>query len=57
MDKPRTSWECIRFVAVRTHFAGDDEIGSLFDEKDLIRENCDTFWSIPDVYTEVPSYR
>ena len=47
MDKPRTSWECIRFVAVRTHFV-DDEIGSPFDE-DLIRENCTTFWSIPDV--------
>jgi hypothetical protein len=55
MDKPRTSWECIRFDAVRTHFVGDDEIGSLFEEEDLIRENWDTFWSIPDVYTEVPS--
>ena len=57
MDKPRTSWECIRLDAVRTHLVKDDDKVELpFEDDDSSSENCVTFWSIPDAYTVVPSY-
>lgn len=55
MDNPRTSWECIRLDVVRTHLEGDSRTESLFDDEDSTNENCVTFWSTPDVNTEVPS--
>jgi len=56
MDKPRTSWECIRLDAVRIHLVEDDKVELRFEEDGSSNENCVTFWSIPDAYTEVPSY-
>ncbi len=56
MDNPRTSWECIRLDTVRTHLVEDDKVKLPFEDGDTSSENCVTFWSIPDVYTEVPSY-
>lgn len=55
MVKPRTSWECIRLDAVRTHLVGDCKTELPFDDEGSINVNCVTFWSTPDVKTEVPS--